>query len=298
MYIGVWPEYHLAKLVAKAESGCDTVLDSPDALLPPCRRVDVPDPAEQVESSYRRALEQARAERPQAAQARLPPLPRRSAGTCARANSRPRVWQPPLPETVPTTFGTPRRASSVPSSPAPGPLVEDRPQSDRGRGQASRRAALPPPAAPAAPGAPRLGSTPPWREASMPSWIAQMRADVEATRQELRGEDAQPISRSLSGKLRPLSPASRTKPRERSQELSSPRGSREAKAAPFLVPRERSAEMPEAPFLAPERGAEIPEAQGFDVPLSFELLGEEEALIAWSQTVRLDDVHLDELLLP
>ncbi|CAJ1460632.1 unnamed protein product [Effrenium voratum] len=144
------------------------------------------------------------------------------------------------------------------------------------------RAARPPPAAPAAPGAPRLGSTPPWREASMPSWIAQMRADVEATRQELRGEDAQPISRSLSGKLRPLSPASRTKPRERSQELSSPRGSREAKA----------------PFLAPEREAEFTEAQGFDVPLSFELLGEEEALIAWSQTVRLDDVHLDELLLP
>eukprot|EP00435_Cladocopium_sp_Y103_P039763 s977_g10.t1 len=269
MYIGVWPEYHLAKLVAKSDAGED--LPKGD-LLPPFARVDVPDPAEAAQESYRRALESSRREQA----ARLPPIP--PTARPARSLSKPSVWHPPLPESSPPQHrarhgaAAPRRTSSMP--PTPPAAAADchggsggtaRPHSDRAAQR--RRAAA----------APRLAETPPWRElppkpsGRMPNWIAQMREDVEATRQLFRGDQQVPRSFSL-GKLQPLDG-------ERRSPTTSPckaeMASKEMASASSSVQGALKDSSP--PIEAPLRVSQPP------VPAALPVDCEEEDLIAWSQ---------------
>ena len=309
MYIGVWPEYHLAKVVAKSDAG--EKLSQGD-LLPPFARVDVLDPEEAAQESYRRALEASRREQA----ARLPPIPPNSRPT-GRSLSKPSVWHPPLPESSPPTHSRSRhvacgrRTSSVP----PGDRTAStsaaaRPQSDRAPQRRRAEAA-------GVPEAPRLAQTPPWRSSppkpsgQMPSWIAQMRSGVEATRQLFRGESP---GRSFStGKLRPLetegsdgagspanasiawnaSPHSHIKPKD-SKELKEMVTSPASPVSPVSTSRFRQGAMQDAEV---EAVPQMPSSVG--VMTALQVDEEEEALIAWSQALCLDEIELDSsLLLP
>lgn len=290
MYIGAWPEYHLAKLVAKSDAGEDVSAD----LRPPCHRVDVPTAAEAAEESLRRVLASRRE------QARLPPILPNS----RPAPSKPRVWQPPLPETPKRT----RRTSSVPAAAAPAPPEAPpealRPHSDRAPQR--HRAEV----------APRLARTPPWREPQepkpplghLPGWIGQMRSSVEATRQLVKGEE-----KTLSAaKLEPLgdcSPLKRQEPRCATNAHASTEGSSRSEALAWPPePKERKQQtIPEMglAFAEPISSLQSPKAETgcqdppTDAPMAFTFDEEEEALIAWSQALCLDDISLEEeLMLP
>lgn len=281
MYIGVWPEYHLAKLVTKSDAGEDL---SKGDLLPPFARVDVPDPADAAQESYRRALEISRREQA----ARLPPIPN---ARPPRSLSKPSVWHPPLPASSPPRarhgvagVAAPRRTSSMPPTP---PAAANgsgagsgtaRPHSDRAA-QRHRAAA-----------APRLAETPPWRElppkpaGHMPTWIAQMRQDVEATRQLFRGD----LPKSFSwGKLQPLEGRSPTTSPVSKEMATSVQGALK-EPSPIEVGHQAALKKPPA--------ALNEEIVATDLPVD----GEEEDLIAWSQALCLEDIELDEsqLLLP
>lgn len=306
MYIGVWPEYQLAKFVAEAkpsETNGRGGSKEPEQKAtsvdpwPRCHRVDVVDPAELAEQSFRRAWAQVRDPRPSEAklsEARLPPLPPAK----TRSQSRPRVFQPPLPQTPPKA--TPRRAASLPSTP---PKPQRAPTSD-----AEAPLGPPEPTRPHSERAPRLAATPPWRsradpgvpetKGALPPWIANLRAGLEATRQlfkagpgspDLADGSPTPLRSRSAGKLAPLAHASGDPkpPSLRSASLGLP-----TRPTPGLgsrsLPQEPVTKRP--PPRENHDGASQP-ALGSAAKLAFD--SDEEALIAWSQTVCLDDIDLD-----
>eukprot|EP00913_Durusdinium_trenchii_P016620 g15623.t1 len=189
-------------------------------------------------------------------QARLPPILPNS----RPAPSKPRVWQPPLPETPKRT----RRTSSVPAAAAPAPPEAPpealRPHSDRAPQR--HRAEV----------APRLARTPPWREPQepkpplghLPGWIGQMRSSVEATRQLVKGEE-----KTLSAaKLEPLgdcSPLKRQEPRCATNAHASTEGSSRSEALAWPPePKERKQQtIPEMglAFAEPISSLQSPKAE-------------------------------------
>lgn len=317
MYIGVWPEYQLAKFVAEAkpsEANGRGGSKEPEQKAtsvdpwPRCHRVDVVDPAELAEQSFRRAWAQARDPRsgePKLSEARLPPLP--PVGK-TRSQSRPRVFQPPLPQTPPKA--TPRRAASLPSTP---PKPQGAPTCD-----AEASPGLPEPTRPHSERAPRLAATPPWRsraepgvpetKGALPPWIANLRAGLEATRQlfkagpgspDLAECSPTPLRSRSAGKLAPLARASGDPkpPSLRSASLGLPTrptpglGSRslpQVAELGILSPEEPVTKRP--PTREPHDEASQPILHSA-AKLAFD--SDEEALIAWSQTVCLDDIDLD-----
>eukprot|EP00931_Biecheleriopsis_adriatica_P053682 TRINITY_DN31488_c0_g1_i2.p1 TRINITY_DN31488_c0_g1~~TRINITY_DN31488_c0_g1_i2.p1 ORF type:complete len:365 (-),score=62.89 TRINITY_DN31488_c0_g1_i2:26-1120(-) len=235
MYIGVWPEYHFAKLVAESEklaasdAGTPTSASHTPVLLPPCHRVDISRHSTEVAPSAarwsigpeqlpasRRCESENRRQTPQAQAGRLPPLPRASSSgpqrhgrASERSHSRPRLFAPQLPQSS--------SSSSTPRAPVRSPPSAATTQS------CSSAASSGPSTCAASP--PRLACTPPWQArlpprppqalpAGVPGWIASMREDIEKTRTLFTegpvfagGNESQPLRRVGSlEKLVPLAP--------------------------------------------------------------------------------------------